>query len=124
MIEPDALALARECEALDGDRDAWEELSARGAAGVAARHSPESYALAVRADLRSPDRRSAQPAPERSRVQRSAFSSWISSRMRRTSYSSFHSRIVGLEAAVVGDPPDVVADPALVAVGPLDLLAG
>ena len=27
VIEPDALALARECEALDRDRDAWEQLS-------------------------------------------------------------------------------------------------
>ena len=45
-------ALARECEALDGDGAAWEELSARGAAGVAADNSPEAYAAARRADLR------------------------------------------------------------------------
>jgi glycosyltransferase involved in cell wall biosynthesis len=47
VIEPDALALARECEALDRDRDSWAELSTRAAAGVLARHSPEAYALAV-----------------------------------------------------------------------------
>ena len=47
VIEPDAAALARECEALHRDRGAWDELSARGAAGVAGKHSPEQYALAV-----------------------------------------------------------------------------
>jgi glycosyltransferase involved in cell wall biosynthesis len=47
VIEPDAEALARECEALERDREAWEELSARGVAGVAARNSPEPYAIAV-----------------------------------------------------------------------------
>jgi glycosyltransferase involved in cell wall biosynthesis len=47
VLEPDALALARECESLDRDPGAWAELSARGAAGVAARHSPEDYALKV-----------------------------------------------------------------------------
>jgi glycosyltransferase involved in cell wall biosynthesis len=47
VIEPDALALARECETLDRDRNAWEQLSQRGAAGVASKHSPEPYALAV-----------------------------------------------------------------------------
>jgi glycosyltransferase involved in cell wall biosynthesis len=47
VIEPDPLALARECAALDRDRGAWEEMSARGAAGVAARHSPDAYARAV-----------------------------------------------------------------------------
>jgi glycosyltransferase involved in cell wall biosynthesis len=47
VIEPDALALARECEALHRDQKAWEQLSARGAAGVASKHSPEPYALAV-----------------------------------------------------------------------------
>jgi glycosyltransferase involved in cell wall biosynthesis len=47
VIEPDALALARECETLHRHQRAWEELSARGAAGVASKHSPEHYALAV-----------------------------------------------------------------------------
>ena len=47
VIEPDALALARECETLHRDRNAWEQLSQRGAAGVASKHSPEPYALAV-----------------------------------------------------------------------------
>jgi hypothetical protein len=47
VIEPDALALARECESLESDRNAWEQLSQRGAAGVASKHSPEPYALAV-----------------------------------------------------------------------------
>jgi len=47
VIEPDALALARECETLGRDQKAWEQLSARGAAGVASKHSPEPYALAV-----------------------------------------------------------------------------
>jgi glycosyltransferase involved in cell wall biosynthesis len=47
VIEPDALALARECETLDRDQKAWEQLSQRGAAGVASKHSPEPYALAV-----------------------------------------------------------------------------
>jgi hypothetical protein len=44
---PPPLALARECEALDRDRGAWEEISARGVAGVAARHSPDVYGSAV-----------------------------------------------------------------------------
>jgi glycosyltransferase involved in cell wall biosynthesis len=47
VIEPGAPALARQCEDLDRDRNAWEQLSARGAAGVATRHSPEAYAVAV-----------------------------------------------------------------------------
>jgi glycosyltransferase involved in cell wall biosynthesis len=47
VIEPDANALARECEALPGDRERWERLSAAGIAGVAANNSPEAYAVAV-----------------------------------------------------------------------------
>lgn len=47
VIEPDAQALTRECDALHRDQSTWEELSARGAAGVARKHSPEQYALAV-----------------------------------------------------------------------------
>jgi glycosyltransferase involved in cell wall biosynthesis len=47
VIEPDVLALARECETIHRDRKAWEELSQRGAAGVAGKHSPEPYALAI-----------------------------------------------------------------------------
>ncbi len=47
VIDPDPQALARECELLDGDREAWELLSGRGTEGVAERHSPESYVLAV-----------------------------------------------------------------------------
>ena len=47
VIEPDAVALARECETLHRDQRTWEQLSARGAAGVASKHSPEPYALAV-----------------------------------------------------------------------------
>lgn len=47
VIEPNAQALADECEALAGDRDAWERLSAAGVAGVASRNSPGSYAEAV-----------------------------------------------------------------------------
>jgi hypothetical protein len=47
VIEPDAKALARECEALAGDRQPWERLSAAGAAGVAASNSPGAYAEAV-----------------------------------------------------------------------------
>jgi glycosyltransferase involved in cell wall biosynthesis len=47
VIEPDALALARECDTLHRDQKTWEELSQRGATGVVSRHSPESYALAV-----------------------------------------------------------------------------
>ncbi|MEK6272389.1 MAG: glycosyltransferase family 4 protein [Actinomycetota bacterium] len=47
VIEPDALALARECETLHRDQRTWGELSRRGAAGVASKHSPEHYALAV-----------------------------------------------------------------------------
>ncbi len=47
VIEPDVQALARECEALAGDRETWERLSARGVAGVAAENSPEPYAIAV-----------------------------------------------------------------------------
>jgi glycosyltransferase involved in cell wall biosynthesis len=44
VVQPDVRALARECEALNSDGSAWEELSARGAAGVAANNSPEAYA--------------------------------------------------------------------------------
>jgi glycosyltransferase involved in cell wall biosynthesis len=47
VIEPDAPALARECEALTGEREAWERLSARGVAGVTAHNSPGAYARAV-----------------------------------------------------------------------------
>ena len=47
VIEPDAMALARECEALHRDREAWEQLSERGLVGVASKHSPEDYARAV-----------------------------------------------------------------------------
>ncbi|MGH2925443.1 MAG: glycosyltransferase [Solirubrobacterales bacterium] len=47
VIEPDRDALARECAALEADRETWELLSARGADGVATRHSPEQYAVAV-----------------------------------------------------------------------------
>jgi glycosyltransferase involved in cell wall biosynthesis len=47
VIEPDAATLARECETLAGDREAWERLSAAGAAGVAAQNSPEAYAAAI-----------------------------------------------------------------------------
>jgi glycosyltransferase involved in cell wall biosynthesis len=47
VIEPDARALARECEALAGDRESWERLSARGVDGVAAHNAPEAYAEAV-----------------------------------------------------------------------------
>jgi glycosyltransferase involved in cell wall biosynthesis len=47
VIEPDRDALARECAALEADRETWELLSARGADGVATRHSPEQYAEAV-----------------------------------------------------------------------------
>jgi hypothetical protein len=47
VVEPDQLALARECQDLDRDRRAWERLSAAGVAGVAARNSPEPYAEAV-----------------------------------------------------------------------------
>jgi glycosyltransferase involved in cell wall biosynthesis len=47
VIEPDPRALASECEILHRSRDVWEELSARGAEGVAARHSPDLYAAAV-----------------------------------------------------------------------------
>jgi glycosyltransferase involved in cell wall biosynthesis len=47
VIEPDARALARECEALTGERESWERLSAQGVAGVAAHNSPEAYAVAV-----------------------------------------------------------------------------
>jgi glycosyltransferase involved in cell wall biosynthesis len=47
VIQPDASALARECLALHRDREAWQRLSRRGAAGVASKHSPEPYALAV-----------------------------------------------------------------------------
>lgn len=47
VIEPDAQALARECEALAGDRESWEKLSAQGVAGVAAHNLPEPYAIAV-----------------------------------------------------------------------------
>jgi glycosyltransferase involved in cell wall biosynthesis len=47
VIEPDTHGLARECEALDRDGGAWQKLSEEGVAGVAARHSPEGYALAV-----------------------------------------------------------------------------
>ena len=47
VVEPDALALARECQDLDRDRRAWEQLSAAGVAGVAAHNSPEPYAVAV-----------------------------------------------------------------------------
>jgi glycosyltransferase involved in cell wall biosynthesis len=47
VIEPDATALARECEALERDREAWEKLSAAGVAGVAAHNSPEAYAVAI-----------------------------------------------------------------------------
>jgi glycosyltransferase involved in cell wall biosynthesis len=47
VIEPDPWALARECEALAGDREAWERLSAAGVAGVATGNSPEAYAIAV-----------------------------------------------------------------------------
>jgi glycosyltransferase involved in cell wall biosynthesis len=46
VVEPDVAALARECEALDSDPSAWEELSATGAARVAADNSPDAYALA------------------------------------------------------------------------------
>ena len=45
VVEPDR-ALARECEALESDGSAWEELSVSGAAGVAANNSPEAYAFA------------------------------------------------------------------------------
>ena len=41
---PHAPALARECEKLERDTQAWGVLSARGAEGVAAKHSPEGYA--------------------------------------------------------------------------------
>jgi glycosyltransferase involved in cell wall biosynthesis len=47
VVKPDVLALARECETLHRDRKTWEQLSHRGAAGVASKHSPEPYALAV-----------------------------------------------------------------------------
>jgi glycosyltransferase involved in cell wall biosynthesis len=47
VVEPDAHALARECEALNRDRGAWQELSERGVAGIADRHSPDGYAAAV-----------------------------------------------------------------------------
>lgn len=47
VIDPDAKALARECQALSGDRERWESLSAAGVAGVAANNSPEAYAEAV-----------------------------------------------------------------------------
>jgi glycosyltransferase involved in cell wall biosynthesis len=47
VIEPDAQALARECETLHRDEKTWEQLSRRGVAGVASKHSPEQYALAV-----------------------------------------------------------------------------
>ena len=47
VIEPDAMVLARECEALHRDREAWEQLSERGLVGVASKHSPEDYARAV-----------------------------------------------------------------------------
>jgi glycosyltransferase involved in cell wall biosynthesis len=47
VIEPDAHALACECEAVQRDRSAWERLSRQGVAGVAARHSPDEYAIAV-----------------------------------------------------------------------------
>jgi glycosyltransferase involved in cell wall biosynthesis len=47
VIEPDRDALARECASLEGDRGAWEALSARGAEGVAVRHAPGTYAAAV-----------------------------------------------------------------------------
>ncbi|MGH2964535.1 MAG: glycosyltransferase family 4 protein [Solirubrobacterales bacterium] len=46
VVEPDPQALARECEALESDGSAWEELSVSGAAGVAANNSPEAYAFA------------------------------------------------------------------------------
>jgi len=49
VIEPDVMALARECEALEGDGSAWEELSASGAAGVAADNSLEAYVRACEA---------------------------------------------------------------------------
>jgi glycosyltransferase involved in cell wall biosynthesis len=47
VIEPDAPALARECDTLHRDQSTWEQLSQRAAAGVANKHSPEHYALAV-----------------------------------------------------------------------------
>jgi glycosyltransferase involved in cell wall biosynthesis len=47
VIEPDVAALARECEALDRDRDAWERLSRRGVEGVARQNSPEAYLRAL-----------------------------------------------------------------------------
>jgi glycosyltransferase involved in cell wall biosynthesis len=47
VVEPDAHVLARECEALNRDRGAWQELSERGVAGIADRHSPDGYAVAV-----------------------------------------------------------------------------
>jgi glycosyltransferase involved in cell wall biosynthesis len=47
VIEPDSHALARECETLNRERGAWQELSAKGVAGVADKHSPDGYALAV-----------------------------------------------------------------------------
>ncbi len=47
VIEPDRDALARECSALAADPQTWEVLSSRGADGVASRHSPEQYAVAV-----------------------------------------------------------------------------
>jgi glycosyltransferase involved in cell wall biosynthesis len=46
VVEADVRALAGECEALDGDASAWEELSVSGAAGVAAHNSPDAYARA------------------------------------------------------------------------------
>ena len=47
VVEPDVLALAQECDSLHDDERTWEDLSRRGAAGVAKGHSPEVYALAV-----------------------------------------------------------------------------
>jgi glycosyltransferase involved in cell wall biosynthesis len=49
VIEPDVSALAWECEALESDGSAWEELSASGAAGVAADNSQDAYTRACEA---------------------------------------------------------------------------
>jgi glycosyltransferase involved in cell wall biosynthesis len=46
VVGPGVEALATECEALDQDGAAWEELSAAGAAAVATDNSPEAYARA------------------------------------------------------------------------------
>ena len=64
VIEPDRDALARECASLEGDRGAWEALSARGAERVSphqARARPATAAAVERIYGRLVEETSASP---------------------------------------------------------------